>query len=469
MLSNTIKKKLIALNKHLALNSESGIVKRANEVGANEVGANEVVVKAPVNTVENTVITNTVDLDANEVGTHEVGTNEVGTNEVDANEIDFDDTETTEHIYTHYTDMLNKAQPPKQYTKARVCMYKINADDLYPFTMFLLYKNSDNVLDFAEIDYVGPNASASASAGTDPNADTGTTIVNHVLAQFKQIFEDWQVTIEYKGFWEEKDNLILVLKYNEITDKDNDSPPLRKYASKWWWVLATEIINYKYVLNFKVADIATTFLINNYKLCLLYDAKVQSYDMPDVGYFGDYYKVIVAAITLGINRRSIYASCGPYYYFSNYKGAMRNAIFSFRFGKPKLTEHSKTYLNSVDERGHNKKGGIVKFALFLQKTKMLLGREFDANDDSAITLNMAKNSEFIAKSLKLRDNSAKWIENYNSVRVGSYYIKLTDAPGYYTDPTVTLKEYNQQVPLEYYYVDTTQDVDKEQTDKVNIM
>ena len=57
---------------------------------------------------------------------------------------------------------------------------------------------------------------------------------------------------------------------------------------------------------------------------------------------------------------------------------------------------------------------------------------------------------------KLRDTDGRWTEEYNSIRIGSHSIKLKDGPILNTDPMIALKEYEQQVPLEYYYVDTQQ-------------
>ena len=65
--------------------------------------------------------------------------------------------------------------------------------------------------------------------------------------------------------------------------------------------------------------------------------------------------------------------------------------------------------------------------------------------------------------IKLRDSGGEWTKQYNSIRIGTHQIKLKDKPIIVTDPMIALKEYEQQIPLEYYYVDTEQ-ADTEQTD-----
>jgi len=72
--------------------------------------------------------------------------------------------------------------------------------------------------------------------------------------------------------------------------------------------------------------------------------------------------------------------------------------------------------------------------------------------------------------LKLRDNDGHWTTEYNSIRIGSHDIKLQEKPSViHTDPMIALKEYEQQVPLEYYYVDTSQGILEEKIDDAIIM
>ena len=71
--------------------------------------------------------------------------------------------------------------------------------------------------------------------------------------------------------------------------------------------------------------------------------------------------------------------------------------------------------------------------------------------------------------LKLRDSDATWTKEFNSIRIGSHDIKLKDKPVLHTSPLIALKEYEQQVPLEYYYVDTSQNVDVDNANEGKIL
>ena len=184
----------------------------------------------------------------------------------------------------------------------------------------------------------------------------------------------------------------------------------------------------------------------------LYDDEGNIYETPEVGYYGNYYKKIASVASLGLSRQSIYSSFGPYYYFSTYNHAMRNAIWNPSYKPLKILDEYIT----VDEKGRYSKGGIVKFALFTGKTKMLMGRQFDKPDESHISKELELKNEFVKQMMKLRDSAGEWTKEYNSIRIGTHKIKLKDKPIITTDPMIALKEYEQQVPLEYYYVDTEQ-------------
>ena len=361
--------------------------------------------------------------------------------------------------YTHYADTLNKDIPNKTYDNIHICMYKINTQELHPFIMFLLYKDEQNELSFPQ---------------GDPREN-----IDNVLKTFKKRFEEERSSIEYKGFIEDADssNVMIILNQSEHQDNGNTNsvatPSIKKmtYNSKWWWALASEIINYKIILSFKINNFATHFLTKHSKLVFLYDNQGIIYETPEVGYYGNYYKKIAAVASLGLSRQGPYSSFGPFYYFSDYTHAMRNAFWTLGF-KPKEvgTDTSANEMGAnatnnkyitVDDKGRYEKGGIVKFALFAGKTKMLMGRKTDTKDDSSISKDLAETNEFVKAMLKLRDSSAKWTKEYNSIRIGSHDVKLPGKPVIHTNPLIALKEYEQQVPLEYYFVDTSQNVEEE--------
>ena len=61
------------------------------------------------------------------------------------------------------------------------------------------------------------------------------------------------------------------------------------------------------------------------------------------------------------------------------------------------------------------KGCIVKYALFLGNSKLMLNLENDPEDDSEISKHFSKENKFIKDTLKLRDTNGKWTKQFDSV------------------------------------------------------
>ena len=360
------------------------------------------------------------------------------------------------HKYTHFADTLLKTLPKQRYDFIHVCVYRINKVELYPFVMFILYKDDNNYLNLPDL-----------------TGYVGSDLIAYVLTEFKNIFSDDKAEIEYKGFIEEADGIVVVLEYKDFVPTVVENKNIIEkglYDNKWWWALASEIINNKLLLNFPISEFCTNFLIKHNKLSILSDKNGNVYETPEIGYYGNYYKKIAAVASLGLSRESPYTSFGPFYYFSNYTHAMRNAFWHNNNQSTKVGDEFIT----VDDKGLYKKGGLIRFALFVGKTKMLLGRANDIKDDSRISIELAKKKPLINYMLKLRDSGAKWIIEYNSIRIGQHHISFQDTDNkenidFYTNPMIGLRDYQQQVPLEYYFVDTSQNIRKDNIDKAIIL
>ena len=96
------------------------------------------------------------------------------------------------------------------------------------------------------------------------------------------------------------------------------------------------------------------------------------YETPSVGYYGSYYKNIAMTSVFGLRREEPTASLGPYYYFGSYERAMRDAIWSSS-KKPMKVDGE---LITIDEEGRYDKGGLVRFALFMGKTNVMMAQGF---------------------------------------------------------------------------------------------
>jgi len=101
------------------------------------------------------------------------------------------------------------------------------------------------------------------------------------------------------------------------------------------------------------------------------------------------------------------------------------------------------------------KGGIVKYALFLGNTKVLLNLKTDPEDDSYESKLLASKRNFIKDTLKLRDTNGKWTKDYNSVIQPQVTIYDSDLKYNRTlEPQYVIKQFEQQIVTEYAYYDT---------------
>lgn len=216
--------------------------------------------------------------------------------------------------------------------------------------------------------------------------------------------------------------------------------------------IVDDICNKGRVYNLSVNKNTQRFFLNNDQFIRLSNTDGELIDTPVSGYFGSYWKRIAVTAALGPFVMTPYASLGPYYYFSEYNRALRFAVGQKSMGQ----DFKDTRLQFTRENtGIFTKGGIVKFALFLGRSKVLLNRDSDPDDNSEFTLDSAKRNAFVNATIKIRDNDGKWTNDYDSIITTSYpNIKLENVQT--LDSQTVLKRYSQQIPVSYVYIDTSE-------------
>ena len=222
-------------------------------------------------------------------------------------------------------------------------------------------------------------------------------------------------------------NNVVYVFYNLSTVDDYTNKPraeqqwlkLLKNKNNLWWVLMDEICNHKKTLNFSIHKSVTNLFYNNPILIYLLN-KNKKIEIPVVAYYGNYYKFLPIVATLGQKPRSWHLSnFGPYYYFTNYNGAFRNAAWTSNY------QQRKVYGKEIsDKNGKIIKGGIVRFALFLNNTKALLHQVEENN---------------------------KWAKNFDSLYLGRLP-RMNDSV-WKINPMFTVKKYDQQIPLSMHIID----------------
>jgi len=112
--------------------------------------------------------------------------------------------------------------------------------------------------------------------------------------------------------------------------------------------------------------------------------------------------------------------------------------------KKKITEN---------EMGKYTKGGIVRFAIFMGEIHVSLNYPNDDTDDSELKKQILKenNSSIERQTTRITDYDGKWADMHDSIYIGK--LELDDGRILKNAPLWVVKDYNQQVPISYHYID----------------
>lgn len=278
-----------------------------------------------------------------------------------------------------------------------VCIYQINKTGFKPFLQYTLWKYKNN--DLMIFPFLKPNNKAPL-----------------LLAQ-EIIKKTNKENAMLKGYKLNNNGVFFFFEDSLSKNKLNFT-----YRSKnKWWVTIDEICNHRNVLKFPIHPSVTSLFFQNPDLIYLYKNLHTTFEIPTVVYRGNAGVIIPMEIILGVrNLRS--AFLGPFYYFKNYNGAMRYTGWTSNY-KPFII-NGKCLTN---QEGKWKIGGIIRYVLFLGKSKIL-------TDDKDIY-----------------DYGGIWSEHYNSVYIGR--IRLKNGYVFRSNPSFIVKQAKQCIPLSMHFTD----------------
>ena len=295
-----------------------------------------------------------------------------------------------------------------------ICGYRVTNTDLYPFLNFLLKNNFEtNELLFPSL------------ISNDVSSDIIFKIAKKMNSLFyNTVYDD---KYEYKGFYYYKNNIYLFFDFTNCKLIINNTHK----NSIIWTVLIDEIINTKHVCNIKINSVITDFFYENTDLMILKNTNEKIYEIPCVTYVGKEFSKLNFTYIFGTSKPDNNFCFGPYYYFTDFKNAVKQCIEK----------------NTI-------KGGIVRFVLFTGLTKVILNNITDSIDNSCIKREIISKPNNLYENLTLRitDYDGKWAKNYNSVYVGD--IELDNGEKMKNTPIYVVKQYEQQIPLSYHFIDS---------------
>lgn len=299
-----------------------------------------------------------------------------------------------------------------------ICGYKINYNNLYPFLNFLLKNDIESgqlILPFYKSNTI--------------TFDIISKIKNSLNSIFYNIITDNKY--EFKGYYYYENNIYL---FFDFTNSKLIINNIHK-KSIIWSTLVDEIINKKNVCNIKINSDVTNFFNSNVDFIVLKDRYDKIYEMPFVVYVGKEISKTNFTYIFGVSKPDNNMLFGPYYYFTNFKNAIKQGGWS-----------------EITNEKYNK-GGIIRFALFIGSTKVILNNSSCKMDESNIKRELLESANNLYENLTLRitDYDGNWANNYDSIYIGD--IQLDNGEKMKNTPIYAVKKYEQQIPLSYHFID----------------
>jgi hypothetical protein len=356
------------------------------------------------------------------------------------------------NIYYNYpiknvlTKDLSSFPDTSEYMQIILCVYKINTSGKYPFLQYLLSNNVYKSLDLPVLPIY--------SSFNKKNLISYSEVFLSGLLQVVD-FEDFGNKLDFDGCYEYANNLYLFFdmsKYEINIDDTYSYSPVR-------FALTHEITNHKNICNIPIGHDTNIFFLKNKSLNYIYDINNEAYEIPIVGYVGKCTpEKINFVFTFGESAKNKSAILGPHFYFTDFYRAIRQGGWSKNY-KP---EHIYEKLITDNEHGRYSKGGIVRFAIFAGRTKYIENMPNISNDESEIKkqrledVNLNHTREIL--TLRISDHDGLWTKEYDSAYLSD--IELDDGSLMDDVPMLVIKEYNQQIPLSFHYIDKTKLHDK---------
>lgn len=301
------------------------------------------------------------------------------------------------------------------FNKVNICIYQVNNKAKYPFLQFLLSNDKKNgILAFPTFNI--------KNIPKNILLTNAKSLLAYIQFYFGILFgetEEFRKNI-FQGFFIDETNKTL----NAFYDFSDCSLNLDLHSSKQkiWIALIDDIVNKESVAGFKIDSSVTSFFILNQQFVSLFNDEGEKYETPVSCYIGKETKYLNFTYLFGSPKMNNTAILGPYYYFTDFSNALQQ-------------------LNM-------KKGGVIRFAVFLGKMIVKLNYPEDSIDESDFKREKIRGSLYEQLTLRITDYDGLWSETYDSCFIGK--IELDNGDKIMDAPIFAVKNYEQQYPLNYF-------------------
>ena len=327
-------------------------------------------------------------------------------------------------------DLLDSAQT----YKVNMCAYEVNNQHKYPFLKYLLYKNkTSNKCSFPPFFITG-----------DKSEETVLRATNLV----KKMLDNVALTADnvvFTGFKVLNNNIYIFFDCTLCTIKQSE---LLWNTNNTWFALVDEIVNTKSVCNIVIDESVTHLFVQHPELCYLQNLQNENYVLPTEAYVARDDPKLHFTFVFGVSKSLNTSILGAYYYFTNFKNA-------FHPNSSMIVNHvgeTNSHTHNVSQTLFAK--GIIRFALFIEKTKIIQNSPNDPIDNSEIKKKKSQDdlSDINHETLvsRISDHNGNWTADYDSAYIG--HILLDDGNYIKDTPITVIRDYDQQVPLSYHYI-----------------
>lgn len=338
----------------------------------------------------------------------------------------------------------------------RICTYQINTSCKLPFIEYLMIlsdeKNGKKVFEFPKFDYVSSKRKSAEKQAEEHvlkmlmhNEDAVADDANghgHVV-KFRGIFKH----VSASKHDPKKTKRSVYFFFQKYFKKAIHPPQLSK-QDHMWWVLSSEIANFKKVMYMDVDPGVYDLFIRNPEIMHLYDCKGRLLETPTICYFGDEFQKIKYLAFFGLLKAPVKSSFGPFYVATNFLSSMKYACYTHNQQPFELYSGDKI---TSGEHGKYKEGGVLRMILFIGKMKVFLRN--DESDDSQISQELAKTDKTIEKFLSLRDSNGNWTEEYDTAYKGLHFASINDDVA--VNPVEWFfKDYSHSLVISYHNINT---------------
>jgi hypothetical protein len=316
------------------------------------------------------------------------------------------------------TDSYNK--PLGNYNKVNIFAYEVRTNGTVPFMQVLLSKSvTSKEMLFPQIPFI-------------LSINNSEELINYTKVSLfgmlnAEDFDNFDSLIDFDGFYETPENELYL--FFEITCFKAQLDDIY-LNSRLRFVLIDEIVNRMNVCNIPINySVINLFCTQDADFCFLVDENNLKYEIPVVAFTSKQNNRLNYAYVFGESKSDNNEMFGPYYYFKDFY---------------KTFEHATSSIEIT---------GIVRYALMLGTVKYVYNSPDDSIDMSEIKV--AKlvdenvNQHLERLTMRITDYDGKWADKYDSIHLGQLVL---DNDEILNKQITAVKEYEQQIPLSYHYI-----------------